>query len=715
MGDSVDFPTGREDASTTASVADLIDALAFPLIEPLATDVAALSGLPLLPVPECASSGPSSQLDGVRALMDGCGDAIAALRRHQNQCAALVAVMVERLESTAVLEGGLLSLDWWQKGCAADQICAELASLLHVSEGVAGRLIEQSVTLVRHLPATMAVLSSGELSWDHAVVISEEISLLRTAGVAQGAVDAFEQRLLGHAANKTLPSFRSTARRLRERQYPETIAARTRRAIADRNMRVSRGLDGMSWLNLYAPSPTIEAIWDQCTYTAQAARGSHEDRTLAQLRADIASALLLRQSMDENSIHSPAPVDAQPPADIQLPDDAAAASTQARNGGSGGHWPWYLQPEPDPCGEGAYPDPDRLGGVLHPWQVPLFDDPDYRDPSFREPDPRNLPDWHRSAQLPALNQAGAAAEGIAPRGIGPKTGAEGGSPPGSPRPPGSPGSGGVDGPTWPPLPQVTPVVLIPVLSMLGVTNEPAWMEGTGPISMEVAKRLAAQAPSVLRVLVDPITNKPLDIAPERYRVNEAMRTMLRIRDEYCQFPGCMAKAVNCEVDHVTSFESGGRSIYNNLESLCAHHHLVKHFKDDKDRRGKLRCIDEPERQELRLRGWTPHMEEDGRIAWTSPSGRYCPPDLVEQQAPAYPKWLKKLIARAVAEQSFNNGRLDTEALEVMASAVADEESWDGDSLSTQPEEPPFNEEDNEILTQLAIEHALRNPTLGLVA
>ena len=733
MGDSVEFPTGRDGASTTAGVADLIDALAFPIIEPLAADIAALSGLPPLPLPGCATSGSSSQLDGVRALMDGCGAAIAALRRHQNQCAAHVAVMVERLEATAVLEGRLLSLDWWQKGCATAQICAELASLLHVSEGVAGRLIEQSVTLVRHLPATMAVLTAGELGWDHAVVISEEASLLRTAGIAQGTIDAFEQRLLGHAANKTLPSFRSTARRLRERQHPETIAARTRRAFADRSLRLSRGLDGMSWLSLYAPSPAIEAIWDQCTYTAQAARGAREDRTLAQLRADIASALLLRQSMDENSIHSPAPEDIQLLADAAGPllggagvggsgvdgalscggapsgtGSGAAFSTQARDEGSGVHWPWRRQPEPDPCGEGAYPDPDRLGSVLHPWQVPLFDDPDYSDPAFREPDPRNLPDWHRTAQLPALNQAGGAADGI-----GPRAGAECGSAPASPRVPGSPRSGGVDGPIWPPLPQVTPVVLIPVLSMLGVTNEPAWMEGTGPISMEVAKRLAAQSPSVLRVLVDPINNKPLDIAPERYRINEAMRTMLRIRDEHCQFPGCMAKAVNCEVDHVKSYESGGRSIYNNLESLCAHHHLVKHFKDDKDRRGKLRCIDEPERRELRLRGWTPHMEEDGRIAWTSPSGRYCPPDLEERQAPAYPKWLKKLIGRAVAEQGVNASRPDTEALEMLASTVADEQPWDGECLSMQPEEPPFNDEDDEILMQLAIDHALRNPTLGL--
>ncbi|WP_083360826.1 HNH endonuclease signature motif containing protein [Arthrobacter alpinus] len=64
-----------------------------------------------------------------------------------------------------------------------------------------------------------------------------------------------------------------------------------------------------------------------------------------------------------------------------------------------------------------------------------------------------------------------------------------------------------------------------------------------------------------------------------------MRTMLRIRGEYCQFPGCMAKAATSEVDHIVNFQSGGTT-FDNLESLCLHHHLLRHFKDDKIRAGE---------------------------------------------------------------------------------------------------------------------------------
>lgn len=691
-----DLPGDRgEKSTTTKTVADIIDALALPPIQPLATDIEALSGLPELPVP--ASSGPASwsQLDGVRALMDGCGDAIAALRRHQNRCAAHVAVMVERMEATAVLEGGLLSLDWWQRSGSIEQIKAELAVLLHVTEGAAGRLIDESITLVRLLPATMEKMSSGHLGWDYAVVIAEQATLLRDARIGQQAIDSFERQLLGQATDRTLSSFKSTARRIRERSYPESMVARTRRAYADRHLRVSRGEDGMSWMSLYAPSPTIEAIWDQCSYTAQAATGPHEGRTMTQLRADVAAALLLRQSMAENSIHAPAPgMGGEPSADVGPevgtgPEVAVEPKVGVEPHPQAGTEPGQV---PEFCDSGDRGDPGCADTLPPSWMVPLFDDPKDKDLAFLEPDPRNFPDWRAEAQLPVLTQVGTL-DGTAASGVpGVCSGTSAGRMPGVPSSgscgSGFPASGSRSADLWPPLPQVTPVILIPALSLLGETNAPAWMEGAGPISMEVARKLTAQAGSFLRVLVDPITNMPLDIAPDRYRISRAMRTMLLIRDEYCQFPGCMAKAINCEVDHVKSFESGGRSIYNNLEHLCSHHHMIKHYKDDKDRHGRRRCIDEPERESLRLRGWTPRMEEDGRISWTSPAGRYCPPEVVDRQAPAYPEWIKGVI----------DGALDQD--------VPDE----------QPEAPAefaLGNEDDEILAQLALQRGLNHPGWGL--
>ena len=703
--------------------------------------------------------------------MDGCTDAIAALHKHQNQCAALAAVLIARLESTAVLEGSILAVDSWQCDISLMSMRADLAGILSVSEGVAGQLILHAGTLVNYLPATMASLSSGWLGWDYAVIIAEETSLLREAGLGQETVDAFEQVLLGKAAGATLPSFREKARRRRERFYPETITPKTRREYSQRRLGVSRARDGMSWLSLYAPAPTVEAIWAQATLTAQAAQGPHEERTLTQLRADVAAALLLNQSMAENQIYAPtqpnttntagtadgtsnaatttdgtsnaaatatggAPAGAGAGTGSAAANGAAGAAGTAAGGpaaaGDGvvvsgdAQGPWFApvdpaadgvpldpgpEPEPDPAPEPVPirdrgPDWDYVarrdrGVVVVPdrW-VPVFDDPDYSDPGFKDPDIRNSPDGDPTAIPPTLTPAPSSADNAittadsasSSANLGSITGGEettASNTIGTGANVGTSTNNGADaktdtspstnttgtgastgfsvtgggaclvGPVWPPMPQVAPVLLIPALSLLGATNEPAWLEGYGPLSMEVARHLAAGAPSLLRVLVDPISNEPLDVAPQRYRINTAMRTMLQIRDEYCQFPGCLAKATNCEIDHLKKFEHGGLSIYDNLETLCHRHHVLKHFKDDRTRTGECRTDQSPEREAVRLRGWTPAMV-DGHVAWTSPTGRYYPPEIGDTQPPVYPEWLKTLINKTLGQpDSHDNTEQNT--------------------------------------------------------
>lgn len=229
---------------------------------------------------------------------------------------------------------------------------------------------------------------------------------------------------------------------------------------------------------------------------------------------------------------------------------------------------------------------------------------------------------------------------------------------------------------------MTPIVLVPALSMLGAMNEPAWMEGAGPISMEVARRLASNAPSLYRLLVDPVSGAPLDLAPERYRVSKAMRTALRIRDEYCQFPGCMAKACNAEIDHIKSFDSGGTTARINLEVLCLHHHLLKHFKDDRTRNGEVRVDQGPERQRVSLRGWVPSMTESGRVSWTSPTGRFYPAEAGDIRLPLYPAWLQRLISDSDCQD--DNGSPSKFAGPASSPADGAERTsveWDGPELS----------------------------------
>ncbi|WP_449372707.1 HNH endonuclease [Arthrobacter psychrolactophilus] len=182
------------------------------------------------------------------------------------------------------------------------------------------------------------------------------------------------------------------------------------------------------------------------------------------------------------------------------------------------------------------------GGV-----VPVFDDPDYSSPDFREPDP--------VAFQPSESYPGGGVVGLNP-------------PPQSTEIPSlNDVFGGV------PLPRAVPVVLMPVLSLLGLTNEPAWMEGIGPVSMDVARLMTESAPSMYRLLVDPITSQPIEAGVDCYRISKSLRMMLQVRDEYCQFPGCYAKASTSEVDHMEAFAAGGKSTPANLEILC---HLCRY-------------------------------------------------------------------------------------------------------------------------------------------
>lgn len=120
--------------------------------------------------------------------------------------------------------------------------------------------------------------------------------------------------------------------------------------------------------------------------------------------------------------------------------------------------------------------------------------------------------------------------------------------------------------------------MVHALSMLGAADEPARMEGAGPAGLEVAIRFASTGPSLYRWLVDPFSCAPLDAAPKDCRVSKAMRTALRIRDEYCQFLGCMSTSSNAQIDHIRGFDSGASAARSDLEVLCLHRHLLILFK-----------------------------------------------------------------------------------------------------------------------------------------
>jgi Domain of unknown function (DUF222) len=141
-------------------------------------------------------------------------------------------------------------------------------------------------------------------------------------------------------------------------------------------------------------------------------------------------------------------------------------------------------------------------------------------------------------------------------------------------------------------------VTVPVLTLMGASETPALLDGYGPIDAETARRLAAHAPSFVRLLTHPVSGTVLDVDRTSYRPPADLKRWLEVRDGTCRFPGCNRRAVGCEADHSFDWQYLGRTAHDNLGHLCALHHHLKHETS-----------------------WSARHLADGVFEWRSPAGR----------------------------------------------------------------------------------------------
>jgi hypothetical protein len=154
------------------------------------------------------------------------------------------------------------------------------------------------------------------------------------------------------------------------------------------------------------------------------------------------------------------------------------------------------------------------------------------------------------------------------------------------------------------------LLTVPVLTLLGVGCAVPTVEGYGPVDIETARRLAADAPSFVRVLTDPVTGVRLTMDRTTYRPPADLKRWLRIRDQECRDPGCRRPAGHTDLDHAREWQHGGATDAVNLVSVCRSMHLLK------------------------SRGlWKERYEPDGSVTWTSPWGRTVTDPPVEPDDP----------------------------------------------------------------------------------
>jgi hypothetical protein len=167
-----------------------------------------------------------------------------------------------------------------------------------------------------------------------------------------------------------------------------------------------------------------------------------------------------------------------------------------------------------------------------------------------------------------------------------------------------------------PSPAAQVLVTVPVFSLLGLSEEPATLDGYGPIPPSMARRLVADgATSFLRVLIDPRDGAPLEIGRTSYRLTKPMRQWLRVRDAKCTFPSCNNHSLDNDADHILAWADGGGTGVANLGQPCPKHHRLKHST-----------------------AWRPvGATRDAPPGWISPMGRSYKAELQDWEPPQWPE------------------------------------------------------------------------------
>ena len=396
---------------------------------------------------------------------------VDTLRRVSEDIAAEEEAEEALLASRPVRESG-----WTVKNRARTELVTEVAMAFTLSKNAAAALVAESRTLVADLPLTLGALGDGAIRYEHARLIAQIAWSMPEEDRA-----ALEEELVPLAATLIYSAFRARAQAARERLTSESMKTRHERASAFRSVQVELGQDGMGYLTVHDSNEALAAIYNRITDLALP-KTADDTRTLAQRRADIATAIL-------------------------IDGDLCAVAGGAVAGGA------------------------VAGGVV----------------------------------------AGGAVAGSDTAGSG------------------KPLGHGI-------VAQVH--IEVPVLTLLGRSDEPATLEGKVPIDPATARKLVADAPGFFRLLTDPVTGSVIAF-DDRFRFLPAsLRRAVRLVDGECTSPWCDATPRESDGHHPVPWnESHDSSLANSAQTCRPDHRLLHNTR------------------------WTMRRLANGDKEWISPSGR----------------------------------------------------------------------------------------------
>jgi len=119
-------------------------------------------------------------------------------------------------------------------------------------------------------------------------------------------------------------------------------------------------------------------------------------------------------------------------------------------------------------------------------------------------------------------------------------------------------------------------VEIPVLTLLGIEDTPATLDGRIPIDAATARRLVADAPGFYRLLTDPITGSVVAFDDTFRYLPKSLRRAVQLVDGTCTSPWCDASAEECDGHHPDEWADSHDTSLANSALLCVSDHRTVH-------------------------------------------------------------------------------------------------------------------------------------------
>jgi hypothetical protein len=146
-------------------------------------------------------------------------------------------------------------------------------------------------------------------------------------------------------------------------------------------------------------------------------------------------------------------------------------------------------------------------------------------------------------------------------------------------------NGGTIAATSPTIPARVNVV-VGIETLLGLSHEPAHLDGYGPICPEQTRRIANAHTAQWRFLLTATDGTLIDASARTYTPTAAIKRLTELKRTTCAFPHCTMPTERCDLDHNQPHHKGGPTTVANLAPLCRRHHNAKsHGQWNLDRNG----------------------------------------------------------------------------------------------------------------------------------